>query len=114
MSYDSMDLGSVPADEPCEQVPYKNPGLAIAECRAYTKQLIRMYGEPPLGTRYRTMRNPHDFGVYHSVAIEYTDSMGRDYALKVENGLPLRWDELAMIELRQFLEEQEKQRVARG
>lgn len=111
---DTLDIGPVPCDEPCQSVPYEDPGLAVAECRAYINQLKRIHGEPPSGTRFRITRNPHDFGTYHSVAVEYDDQdrTGWEFALKVEGNTPTRWDNEAEWELARFRKEREKAKGA--
>jgi hypothetical protein len=108
--YDTMNMGPTPCDEPCQQVPYDNPGLAMAECRAYINQLRRINGDPPTGVRFKISRNPHDFGTYHEAAVEYDDQYKEqvEYALKVEANLPSHWDNEAEWELARFRKEQQE------
>jgi hypothetical protein len=46
---------------------------------------------------------PHDFGVYHDVAVVYADDDEEsvEYRLKVESGIPSEWDEEAKQLLRE-------------
>lgn len=96
-----LTLGPVPCDEPCQQVPYEQPGLAKIECRVYIHQLKRSHGEPPEGAELRIMSNRHDFGTYLEVVVWYdvNDPAAWHYAATLENELPLRWDDAARLEL---------------
>lgn len=100
---DHFDLGSAPADERCAQLGVDNDYEARAhrECRALIRQFHRLCGAPPLGIRFRIMANPHDFGVYYSVAIHFdpNDSEAVAYACRCDDAAPARWDEAARLEL---------------
>ena len=102
---DALDLGQVPSDEPCAQVGADDyADRARPECRAYVHQLVRQFGEPPAGARFRVASNPHDFGSYLSVEIVFDDSdqAAIEYAFNAENNLPAKWDMEARKELRQL------------
>lgn len=95
MSRDYLEIGSVPADEACEQLgPNYDPRKAKAEGRAYIEQLRRVFGREPRGARLILKANPHDFGTYHEVVCEYDDEdrEAYDYALKIEANSPATWD----------------------
>ena len=70
--YDQLSIGPVPAEESCEQLgdSYR-PQRARAEWRTFVEQLTRHFGEPPFGARFRITSNPHDFGTYLDVVVEY-------------------------------------------
>lgn len=93
---DYLSLGPVPADENCAQVgePDYYP-KARAECRRYISLLIKRFGEEPVGARLRVKSNPHDFGDYLDVVIEYDANIREavEYAVRAERDAPSRWDE---------------------
>lgn len=71
------------------------------EAAVFTRQLVRQFGEPPPGCRFKLRANPHDFGTYHDLEIVFDDAdeVAVDYAFKVEGGTPEYWDEIARSEL---------------
>lgn len=95
-------LGPVPLEEDCAQVGsdgyYERSRV---ECRAYINQLKRQFGEPPTGGSLKILACPHDFGTYHEVIAIfneiYPDSC--KWAFEIEENLPMRWDEEALIDL---------------
>lgn len=100
---DHLDLGSVPSDEACAQIGV-DPDYAThakRECRALVNQLMRRCGEPPPGARFRIMANPHDFGTYYSIAIEFdpNDADAVAYAYRCDEESPREWDDAAQAEL---------------
>jgi hypothetical protein len=103
---DYFDLGSAPADERCAQLGVDNDyeTRARRECRALINQFVRMLGEPPPGTFFRIMANPHDFGVYYSVAVHFdpSDAEAVAYACRCDDAAPARWDSAARSELGQI------------
>ena len=100
---DHLDLGSAPSDEDCAQlgVDDEYPVRARRECRALINQLQRACGEPPPGARFRIMANPHDFGTYYSVVIDFApeDEDAVAYAYRCDEESPAQWDRAARIEL---------------
>ena len=110
---DHLDLGSVPSDEDCAQVGVDDnyPVRAKRECRALINQLKRACGEPPPGARFRIMANPHDFGTYYSVVIDFDpeDAEAVAYAYRCDEESPREWDMAARLELEAA---SERQRVA--
>lgn len=102
---DRFELGTtVPHSEQCAQLGSSNYSeFSRIECEVMKSQLIRVHGEPPFGTRLRTISCPHDFGNYLDIAIEYTgsDDESVEWMLAVEGGVPDTWDEQAKKELRE-------------
>ena len=100
---DHLDLGSAPSDEDCAQIGVDDNYEARArrECRALINQLKRMCGDPPPGTRFRIMANPHDFGTYYSVVIDFdpNDADAVAYAYRCDEESPSEWDMAARLEL---------------
>ena len=89
-----MDLGSAPCDEPCAQVGEDDyTAKAKDECRRYIDLLVAIHGEPPTGARLRMKGNPHDFGTYYSVVVDFDDEddTASDYAYLLEGNLPATW-----------------------
>lgn len=96
---DSMYLGSTPYEEDCAQVGSDGyMRRARQECRAYIKQLIRTFGEPPAGCSLVIKSSPHDFGSYLAVEAVF-DEAGQEYALRCDNQQPRNWDDQARAEL---------------
>jgi len=100
---DHLDLGSAPSDEDCAQLGVDDdyPVRAKRECRALIHQLTRLCGEPPPGARFRIMANPHDFGTYYSVVIDFdpNDADAVAYAYRCDETSPSEWDVAARLEL---------------
>jgi len=99
---EELSLAPVPIDEPCAQLG--DPDYltrARKECRAFISQLTREFGEPPSGARLKITQNPHDFGTYLDVEVQFDDSVeeAAEWAYKVEANLPANWDEAALAEL---------------
>ena len=93
-----LDLGSAPSHETCAQVGSDDYAeRARRECRVFTGQLIRTVGEPPAGVRFRTVANPHDFGTYYSVVVEFDGNNAEavDYAARCDELSPDYWDATA-------------------
>lgn len=103
---DYLVIGSTPNDEICTQCGHDLP-KQIMECEALVNQLRRIHGQEPAGCQFFILENHHDAGIYHEVAIFFTDQeedeAGDDtsynYATDVEE-LPDLWDDAALIELR--------------
>jgi hypothetical protein len=98
---DYLVIGSVPYDEPCQQVPYDDPVLARLECKAFANQLVRILGPPPEGASLQVKSFPHDFGTYCEVVVWYDENNDKaaEYAYKCEAEAPAEWDEEAREEL---------------
>ena len=104
---DYISLSPVPTDEKCAQLGEVNyMKRARKECNIFKRQLIRTLGTPPPGVFIKIKRNNHDFGVYLDLVVEFdeNDKEGIDYAFRLENELPERWDEEAKKELSENFE----------
>jgi hypothetical protein len=91
---DYLTIGSTPPEEECAQVGSENyRKRAIAEIRRYRELLINTCGEPPAGTELKAKWNPHDFGEYVELVVEYdeNDPLGLEYALHLESHGPSNW-----------------------
>lgn len=92
---------TTPVNEPCAQVGmdgYMN--RARLEVRSYINQLQRVYGAPPVGSHFKIIRCPHDFGTYLDIRFYYDDEDQRHvtYMDNIEMGC-LHWDDAALLEL---------------
>jgi len=99
---EAVDIGCAPYEEPCAQLGEDGyERRAQRECRALIRQLRRMHGNEPQGAELRVTRNPHDWGVYLSVACVFDPGAEAavQYAQQVVDGLPSRWDAEARREL---------------
>ena len=95
-------LGPTPAEDTCAQVGQPNyREQALKECRAYSRQLARRFGELPSGARFTLTREIHDFGTYFEVVVQYDpeEEAASEFAFRVEDNLPARWDVQAREEL---------------
>lgn len=101
---DYIEIGSSPCDEDCAQLGSDNYyNKAQKECKAFIKQLRRVFGDEPAGARLRIKSNEHDFGTYYEVVCQYDDSDNNEafaYAINCENNTPQKWDEEALKELK--------------
>ncbi len=100
--FEKLYLGPTPPEESCAQVGRPNyREQALKECRAYMRQLVRVFGEPPSGARFALTSEAHDFGTYYEVVIQYDveDEPASAFAFRVEANLPAEWDAQAREEL---------------
>jgi len=100
---DYLNISCSPADEDCAQVGQPNyEEQSKKECQAFKNQLLRQFGPPPGNARVAVKSFPHDFGYYREVVVYFDDNNEEecDYAFKLENKMPLNWDEEAQRELR--------------
>lgn len=102
---DFLYISPVPADEDCAQVGQDNYSQrAIVECKAFIDQIRRAYGEEPGSARLRVKSNPHDFGTYYEVIVEFDDQsvVEQDYAYDIEGdelSKLYEWDDQAIQHL---------------
>lgn len=95
-------VGPSPCEEPCAQVGQEGYGiLALAECKAYIKQLRRHFGSEPEGAELFIKGNAHDFGTYYEVAVRFDEKnrAAAEWADEVAEFQPSHWDEEAKSEL---------------
>ena len=99
---EQLEIGSTPYDETCSQLGSDNyAAQSRAECRAFIAQLLRAFGKPPEGCRYRTLSFEHDFGTYHEVGLVFDGDSEAcwDYVMRVEGNIPAKWDDIARRDL---------------
>lgn len=96
---DQFELATtVPHEEKCIQMGDENYSkFSRLEAKVLIDQIKRTIGEPPERAHLKILDCPHDFGVYHDVAVVYADDDEEavNYMLKVESGLPSEWDDEA-------------------
>ena len=46
---DFINIGSVPCDEDCQQVPYSDYDLMLRECKQYIDAIRKVVGQEPVG-----------------------------------------------------------------
>ncbi len=92
---------TTPVDESCAQVGMEDYiNQARLEARTYISQLQRVYGAPPVGSHFKIIRCPHDFGTYLDIRFYYDDEDQRHVAYmdNIEQGCE-QWDESSLSEL---------------
>ena len=93
-------LEAVPSDEmPADLDRRGYAALARQRCGAFIAQLRRQFGPEPPGAALKVRAMPHDAGTYYTVVCYYDNRAGEEYALRLENNLPERWDDQARKEL---------------
>lgn len=97
---DYVDIGPAPFEIMPAQVGSPDYSRrAVRECRVFIRQLVRMFGDPPVGAELKIMACPHEFGTYREVVCWFSDRAGLDYALLLEREGPGKWDQEALEEL---------------
>ena len=98
-----IELGPVPAGEPCAQVGTDNYlARSMRECEVFRRMLERVFPIPEgLPVKYVIRSHPHDFGAYREVSVRYRagDQAASDFAILVESSIPECWDPVAQQEL---------------
>ena len=94
-------IGSSPWAEDCAQVGSEGyHKRALAECRAFIRQIRRVLGPEPENCQLLIQDNPHDFGTYLSVDLAIDGEDGMQYFLDAEGHEGLEeWDDEARDEL---------------
>ena len=95
MAKEYLEIGPTPADEDCAQVGSPNySDRARKECSQFIALIRRTVGIEPPGAKLVVRWNPHDFGDYLEVAVQYDPEIEEavDYAFRVERDAPARWD----------------------
>lgn len=98
-----LDISATPAEESCVQVGSENyPYWAKLECLTLIGQIRRQLGPEPESAKLITKANPHDFGTYYEVVINYDDDYpdATTYAFDCEAGrMGTEWDAEAKRQL---------------
>lgn len=97
-----LEFDLTPSEENCSQVGKDNYyANATKEYETIKNQLIRIFGNPPNGVFFKKSFVPHDFGSYIELRVYYdnNDETSIDYAFKLENEWPAKWDQEAIKEL---------------
>ena len=98
-----IELGPVPAGEPCAQVGTHNYlARSMRECEVFRRMLERVLPIPEgLPVKYVVRSHPHDFGTYREVSVRYSgdDAAACNFAFQVESSVPDVWDPVAQQEL---------------
>ena len=98
-----IELGPVPAGEPCAQVGTDNYlARSMRECEVFRRMLERVFPIPEgLPVKYVVRSHPHDFGTYREVSVCFNsvDPAACDFAWRVESSVHDGWDPVAQQEL---------------
>jgi len=92
---DFIEIGPVPADEPCAQVGEENyREKAYKECARFIELIRTKLGPEPKKARLAIKAFPHDFGTYHEVVCYFDthNSESVDYAFRCESDAPTTWE----------------------
>lgn len=87
-------LGPAPAEESCAQAGRDDyEDQAKAECRQYIAAIRIVCGDPPEGARLKMVSQPHDFGLYWEVVVDFDPSNREacEYAAKCDDSAPTTW-----------------------
>jgi hypothetical protein len=93
-------LGPCPAEEDAVQVGSPDYARdARAQCRRYIEALRKICGPEPEGARLTIKSQPHDFGSYLEVAVEFDGSneAAAAYAAKCDESAPTTWEAAEMV-----------------
>lgn len=113
---DYMDLAhTTPNDEPCAQVgniDYET--MARIEANVFIRQLQRILGMNPPGTRFKIIQCSHDAGIYLDIRFSYDDEIDEhtDYLDCLERTCD-KWDTEAIHELKEHHYELERPKKGR-
>lgn len=103
MALDYIELGPVPAGEPCAQVGTENYlAKSLRECKVYQRMLERLCPIPQgLPVAFVVRSHPHDFGPYREVSVRFCggNQAAVDFAHHVNANAPDQWDTIARDEL---------------
>jgi hypothetical protein len=98
-----MELACSPLIEDCVQVSSTEVYLPKMkeELKKFQTMLEKRFPIPEgVHARFFIKWQPHDFGRYGEVAIEYNET-GEDFAFFVENNLPETWDDTNVLEFKE-------------
>jgi hypothetical protein len=115
-----LNIAPTPHNESCTPAGWEHIEDGQFECAVLIDQMIRIYGEPPEEADFFICSNDHEAGNYCEAAVRYTmpnDDMDYEemsewqqaeydkaaeaeaYAMKMEGGIPDKWDEIALKQL---------------
>lgn len=105
----AIEVGAGPSCADVAQVGEANfAARNRSECRAFIRQIVRAYGQPPVGVSLVLTTNQHEFGTYREVGIEIEPlsieqvRTASDWANAVECDSQCKledWDAEALLEL---------------
>jgi hypothetical protein len=98
-----VELGSCPDEE---RMAHIGSDLQRQQASIWKDQLERTFGPPPADARYRIKSALHYGGLYYELYLMYNenDDMSNDYAVDVQDNLPVNWDEQALQRLEAYEE----------
>jgi hypothetical protein len=100
-----LELACSPLSESCVQVSSEENYLPKMkdELIRFQAQLEKRFPIPEgISVRFFIKWQPHDFGRYGEVAIEFIpDTKGEDFAFFVESNLPEIWDDSNILEFKE-------------
>lgn len=95
-----FELGPTPVEENAAQMGEADDFAAqnLIETRVYMHQLMRMFPE----AEFKVKAFPYEYDSYREVVVVYDDDDEDDVnlTLKIEADTPLRWDDIALAELK--------------
>lgn len=99
MTQAKIYLGPAPCEE--EPVQLGHPDyhdLGLRECRRYIAAIRKVCGNEPDNARLRVVKEPHDFGSFYDVIVEFdpADPQAVAYAEKVDEHGPVTWEQAGM------------------
>ena len=117
---DILTIACTPLDEPCVQIldTMDYSSMMRKEVTIFKNQLERLKDSghfgPVQNAYFKVTSSPHDFGTYYDVEVVWNDDneIDTEFVFKVEENIPLNWDEEAKKELGEeyfkYLEQQNK------
>lgn len=93
---ENLDVGPTPSDEDCAQIGDSDYyDVAKSECRRYMTGLTLLF-PPPIDAYFKIQGNPHDYGVYFSVAGRFNPENNDhlNWCRNLERDLPKTWAEM--------------------
>lgn len=95
-----FEIGPTPVEENAAQMGEADDFAAqnLIETRVYMHQLMRMFPT----AEFKVKAFPYEYDFYREVVVMYDDDNEDDVNLvwKIEAESPLRWDDIALVELK--------------
>ncbi|MDR2452365.1 MAG: hypothetical protein LBE85_11500 [Candidatus Accumulibacter sp.] len=101
MSTQTIGIGPTPCEEECAQVGRADyEERSRRECLVFRRMLQRLYPAPDRAS-LQVKSFAHDFGSYREVCVCYDDEdrAASEYAFRLEEKTPPKWDAIAHYEL---------------